>query len=447
MAEKILLVGGGAREHAIATAIVRGGGDLYVVMKNRNPGIRRIAKDVAYISETDPEPIAAKAAEWGIGMAVVGSDPALAAGVTDALQSVGVKVASPTRRAAEIEWSKQFMREILARRDVPGQIRHRIFTQAAGLRQYLEDLGEYVVKPLGLTGGKGVRVSGEHLRTIDEGFAFAREIIAKGEPVLIEEKLDGEEISIQAFCDGTTAALMPAVQDHKRAFEGDRGPNTGGMGSYTDANGLLPFITKGEYEEAGLIVQRILDAMRAEDRPFVGTIYGQFMITNQGPKVIEVNARFGDPEAMNVLTMLESNYVDLMRAMVDGTLTPNDVRFSKEATVCKYIVPEGYGVSSKVDQPVDVDEAGLKDAGCSFYYASVNEEPGGDNPGGVTRVRTTSSRTLGIVGRGATLADAEAAAERGLAHVKSSHIAVRHDIGTAALIERRIAHMKRIRGQ
>ncbi len=429
----------------MATAIARGGAEVYVVMKNRNPGLRRLATDVAYLSETDGAPIVAAAEKWGIELAVVGPDPALAAGITDALVEAGIPCASPTKGAAEIEWSKQFMRDLLERHAVPGQIKHRIFSSQTGLRRYLEDLGEYVVKPLGLTGGKGVRVSGEHLRTIDEGLAFAREILATGEPVLIEERLDGEEISVQAFCDGITAVSMPAVQDHKRAFEGDEGPNTGGMGAYSDANGYLPFISKGDYEDASLIVQRIVDAMRAEGRPFVGTIYGQFMMTSDGPKVIEVNARFGDPEAMNVLTLLESSYVEILQAMAAGRLEARHVSFRKAATVCKYVVPEGYGVASKVDAPVDVDEKALADVGCAYYYASVNQEPGTDNPGGVTRVRTTSSRTLGIVGIGATIAEAEAIAERGLAHVKSDHIAVRHDIGTQALIDRRIAHMARVR--
>ena len=442
MTTKVLLVGGGAREHAMAEAIVRSGGELYAILKNRNPGIIRLAKGHALMSETEAEAIADKALEWGVQLAVVGPEAPLEAGVSDSLAEVGIPCASPSKKAAEIESSKAFMRKLLEDHAIPGRVQYRVFDNPRGLKTYIDRLGDVVVKPVGLTGGKGVKVMGEHLADSDEAAEYAKEILdtrlGGAAKVLIEERCVGEEFSIMAFCDGNVAVPMPAIQDHKRAYEGDQGPNTGGMGTYSGENGLLPFLTKHDYEEAALIVQKILDALKAEGRAYTGAIYGQFMLTADGPRVIEVNARFGDPEAMNALTLLDSNYVDILWAMVEGSLSKQKVRFKPDATVCKYVVPEGYGTKSKVGVEIKVDQEAVEKAGAKLYYAAVNEEEG--------RILTTTSRSIGVVAAARTIGEANDAVEAALKHITGDHLYVRHDIGTKELVQKRVQHMRELRG-
>ena len=230
---------------------------------------------------------------------------------------------------------------------------------------------------------------------------------------------------------------MPAVQDHKRAYEGDKGPNTGGMGSYSQADGLLPFLLQSEYDTGVEIVKRTVSALKSQNAPFKGFLYGQFMLTKDGPKVIEFNCRFGDPEAMNVLPLLESSFLEICKGIASGSLSAKDVEFVKTSTVCKYVVPEGYGVKSLVGEELQINEAGIADAGARLFYAAVDEKDG--------KVYTGTSRSLGIVGMGSTIAEAEAASEEALTHVKG-RVHIRHDIGTEEVIARRIQHMGKIRG-
>ena len=236
----------------------------------------------------------------------------------------------------------------------------------------------------------------------------------------------------------TTSAptRLPLVQDHKRAYEGDVGPNTGGMGSYTDADHLLPFITQEEREQALAILQSIVDAMAEEGCPYRGTMYGQFMLTVNGPRIIEINARFGDPEAMNVLSLIGDDFEDVCRMMATGTLD-RDVRFAEKATVCKYVVPRGYGVKSESGHEISVDEDAVRAAGAVVYYANVDMKDG--------KLVTGTSRSLGIVGVADTLEEAESNCEAALRNVKCDAMAVRHDIGTRALVQRRVDHMRELR--
>ena len=231
---------------------------------------------------------------------------------------------------------------------------------------------------------------------------------------------------------------LPAVQDHKRLLPGDDGPNTGGMGSYSGADGLLPFMTKSDYEESAVILQKVIEALKMEGCEYKGAVYGQFMLTSNGPKVIEINARFGDPEAMNVLPILQTDFVELCNAMLDGNISRKKLRLKKKATVCKYVVPEGYGVKSLTDKRIVVDEKAIETEGARLFYASVNKK---DND-----VYTTTSRSLAVVGIADELEDAEKTCEQGLLHVQGKHIFIRHDIGTKGLIQRRIDHMDAIRG-
>jgi len=298
------------------------------------------------------------------------------------------------------------------------------------------------IKPIGLTGGKGVRVSGDHFHGIKEAVAYAEEVISKKiggvAKVLIEEKAVGEEFTLQAFSDGYSIMPLPAVQDHKRLLPDDKGPNTGGMGSYSCSNGLLPFLSKSEYEEGTAILQKIIEAMDKEGCRYIGPIYGQFMLTADGPKIIEINARFGDPEAMNVLLLLETDFIDICYAMIDGNLSNKKIRLKKKSTVCKYVVPEGYGVKSMVGEKIFVNEKMIKKTGAKLFYASVDKKD--------KYVLTTSSRSLAVVGIADALSDAEKICEKALKYVKSDHIFIRHDIGTKELLDKRVNHMRELRG-
>jgi phosphoribosylamine--glycine ligase len=210
------------------------------------------------------------------------------------------------------------------------------------------------------------------------------------------------------------------------------------MGSYSCNNGLLPFLSKSEYEEGAAILQKIMEALDKEGCRYIGPIYGQFMLTAEGPKIIEINARFGDPEAMNVLPLLETDFIEICKAMLDGTLNRLKLKMKKKSTVCKYVVPQGYGTKSVVDKKVLVDEKGIANTGSKLFYASVNKEN--------DFVTTTSSRSLAVVGISDSLSNAEKICEQALNYVQGDHIFIRHDIGTPQLIDKRVKHMNKLRG-
>jgi phosphoribosylamine--glycine ligase len=442
MAEKVLVVGGGGREHAIVDALVRSGADVHAVMKNRNPGISRLAKDLLLSKETDVTKVVRFAQDRGIGLAVIGPEAPLEAGLSDALRTEGIRVVGPSKRAARMETDKGFARSLLAKHNVPGNLRFGVFIDYDSAAKFAKE-AEFplAVKPIGLTGGKGVKVEGEQLADKKATLAYVKEIFDHsigGVGVVLEEKIVGEEFTLQAFVDGTHVIPMPLVQDHKRAFEGDLGPNTGGMGSYSLQDHLLPFVRKEDLVQAMESMNRTVEALRKEDCAYQGVLYGQFMLTSKGPRIIEFNARFGDPEAMNVLPLLDSDFVEICNGIADGDLSSSKVSFARLATVCKYVVPDGYGLEPKANLPIEADEVAIAKEGAKLFYAAVNEENG--------RILTSSSRAVGIVGIAPDLERAEANCERALKHVRGEAIYVRHDIGRKEIIERKVERMRAIRG-
>lgn len=437
---RVLTIGGGGRECAAVEAFCKAGSEVYAVMKNGNPGIIRMAKDFIYSDEGDVERIVEYAKENDVKLAFVGPEAPLEKGVVDALEEAGIPCASPTKAAARIETSKSFMRDLVHRYKVDGNLGYMAFDSADGIEDYLKTLDyEVVVKPIGLTGGKGVKVEGEHLHSLKDIMEYVHEIFDQNigkAGVIIEEKAVGEELTQMVFCDGKTIAPMPMVQDHKRAYEGDVGPNTGGMGSYSDANHLLPFVTEKDREDSLKILRQIVKAMSDDGCPYRGVMYGQFMITRDGPKIIEINARFGDPEAMNVLPILEDDFEKICWDMAQGTLSEN-VNFANKATVCKYVVPKGYGTIPEAGHEIKVNEEGVRESGSVMYYANVDIED--------RKVVTGTSRSIGMVGIDDTLEKADWNCEAALKFVVSDGVTVRHDIGTRELIQRRVDHMKEIR--
>ncbi len=426
---KILVVGGGGREHAIACALSRNSEtEIFSVMGKRNYGIARIARGVRICSETNVPRIVSYARETGIDYAFIGPEAPLEAGIVDQLESMDIGCVGPTQAAARIETDKAFCRNLMELHTIDGCPKYRVFHDPAEAVSFINDSEEdLVIKPIGLTGGKGVRIMGEQ---VDRTGAVAYVKSLSG-GVVLEERLIGEEFTLQAFVDGNYMVPMPLVQDHKRAFEGDLGPNTGGMGSYSMPDHMLPFVSERDYKKALAIMRATIMTLERTGNPYKGILYGQFMNTAKGPKVIEFNARFGDPEAMNVLSLLCSDLSDIVERITNGSLSAANVAFEQKATVCKYIVPEGYP-----DSPVSGDMITIvprKDV--LLYYANVEEQGG--------KLSTLSSRTLAFVGVGPTLEEAEQIAEQSASSVRG-RVRYRRDIGTRALLERRIAHMKEL---
>jgi phosphoribosylamine--glycine ligase len=427
---KILVVGGGGREHAIAAALARNTTtEVFSVMAKRNPGIDALAKDVLISKETEVSRIVAYAKEKGLDFAFIGPEAPLEAGIVDALEGAGIPCVGPGRSAARIETDKAFCRDMMEQNAIDGCPEYRVFHDTGEAEEFIRNYeGDLVVKPIGLTGGKGVRIMGEQ---VDRNGAIEYVRSLKGEAV-IEERLRGEEFTLQAFVDGTHLVPMPLVQDHKRAFEGDIGLNTGGMGSYSMPDHMLPFVTKADYNKAIAIMKAAVAAMERSGQPYKGILYGQFMNTKEGPKVIEFNARFGDPEAMNVLSILTSDLSEIVHHIAEGTLMPSHVSFDAQATVCKYLVPEGYPEAPRAGDVITLGPH--RDA--LLYYANVEKRD--------ADLVTLTSRTLAFVGIGETLEHAEQAAEQAASEVKGK-VRHRRDIGTNALLEKRIAHMKELR--
>ncbi|NHN48827.1 phosphoribosylamine--glycine ligase [Halostella sp. JP-L12] len=429
MTETVLLVGGGGREHAIARALEGSDCELYACAGNRNPGIARVAEGFETLDSTDTDPVVEYAESVDATLAVIGPESYLAEGVVDALEDVGVYAFGPKREQARIETDKRFQREFMAEHDVPGCPDFASFTDPDEAAAYIDEYdGDLAVKPTGLTGGKGVRVTGDQI-TKEEAKEYVRE--SGYDEFVLEERLVGEEFTVQAFVANGEVRVTPAVQDHKRAYEGDEGPNTGGMGSYSDAVSRLPFMTEDDYAEAVDIIEATVDALDG----YRGVLYGQFMLGVDGPRVVEFNARFGDPEAMNTLPVLETDFLDVLTGARDGESLP-ELAFAEQATVCKYAVPEGYPTDPKSGAKVKVDEESAGDA--LLFYASVDERDDG--------IYTTTSRSFAVVGLGDTIAEAEGIAEDALAVAGEEGLRIRHDIGTADLVQRRIDHLNDLRG-
>lgn len=435
--KKILLVGNGAREHCIAETLKRSPQEvsLAVFAGAVSPGIQALASEYRVGNVMDFASLTAFAREFAPDFAIVGPDDPIGAGAVDALLEIGIKSVAPLKSLARLESSKSFTRDLVEKYKIPGNPRYKVFFDETGLTDWMNELGEYVVKADGLMGGKGVQLSGEHLKTVEDGAVFAKASIEKFGRVVVEEKFVGVEFSLMSFCDGTHVMDMPAVQDHKRAFEGDTGPNTGGMGTYSDANHSLPFLTAKDLADAHEITVQVARALREEcGSDYKGILYGGFIAVKDGVRLIEYNARFGDPEVMNVLPILKSDFVAICEAIITGTLDQVPVEFEKKAVVVKYVCPEGYPTASVKNMKIEV---GSVPAGVKMYYASVDGREDG--------LYLLGSRAVAMVGMGATLAEAEALAEEACG-VVSGPVFHRKDVGTTELIEKRVEMMKGLRG-
>ena len=408
---KVLVIGGGGREHAIVDALSRSAQVEKIFCAPGNAGIARQAECVA-IRETEVERLRDFAAAEGIGLTVVGPEVALAAGVVDCFKAAGLRIFGPTKAAARIESSKEFAKELMAKYDIP-TAGFRAFTEYEAAREYVAGRPfPAVLKYDGLAAGKGVVIA----QTMEEADAALKDMLLDdkfGEgKVVVEDYLEGPEFSFMCFVSGHRVWPMALAQDHKRAWDGDKGPNTGGMGAYSP----LPFIT-AEDERYALerILQPVADAMVAEGCPFEGVLYGGLMKTAQGIKVIEFNARFGDPETEVVLPRLKSDIVDIFCAVAEG----RDTRLEWHDFAALGIVLASKGYPGSYEKGHEI--TGLENVEGTVYHMGTKAD--GD------RIVTAGGRVLFVVGRGATLAEAREAALRDVARIGCDNLYHRTDIG------------------
>ena len=443
--KRILLIGGGAREHALGLALKNGKEliSLFVWAGNRNPGFTSQATGMRIGSMSDVQGMCRYAQEIRADFAVVGPEGPLALGLVDLLENAGIPAIGPHRELAQLESSKTFARELLREFGIPGSPAYRSFCNEEDLLDFLDSLPMgFVIKPDGLTGGKGVKVMGDHFVSREEGLEIIRELLAEGSQVLIEEKLIGQEFSLMSFCDGEHFLHMPAVQDHKRAFDGDSGPNTGGMGTYSMADGALPFLRPADIAEAQAINEAVGLALHKKcGKLYRGILYGGFMATKDGIRLIEYNARLGDPEAMNVLSLLpgkeeEGSFLQICEAILSGRLHEVNTRWKPLATVCKYAVPEGYPGSPLKDLPIDVSEVNQEKV--RLFYASVEENKG--------QLLLAGSRAVAVLAMHENVHEAARLAEEEISKIRGP-VFHRRDIGSKELISARMKMMETLRNK
>ncbi|MEX1018993.1 MAG: phosphoribosylamine--glycine ligase [Litorilinea sp.] len=419
---RVLLVGGGGREHALAWRLTASPRLEKLWVAPGNGGTAHLPKtENVAIPANDAQALCDFAQAQAIDLTLVGPEEPLAAGLVDRLQALGLRVFGPTQAAAELESSKAFAKEFMERHNIPTG-RAGIFDEFDDAVRFLRAAeGVPVIKASGLAAGKGVILPGNKadaalvLRSILMDGKFG----AAGNTVLIEERLEGPEISVLAFCDGTRAVLMPVAQDHKRLMDGDIGPNTGGMGAFAPS----PLATPALLDEVQrTIIGPTLAGMAAEGRPYHGVLYAGLMITPDGPRVLEFNCRFGDPETQVILPLLDSDLLDICEACIDGTLDELTIGWHNQAALTVVVAsggyPGDYTVGVAISQ-IEVAEA----RGCLVFHAGTKLKEG--------RLLTDGGRVLAVTGLGESLGAAATQAYRGITAIQFNDLFYRKDIGKA----------------
>lgn len=418
----ILVVGSGGREHAIVTSVAKSPRADKIYCAPGNAGIAALAECVP-IGAMEFEKLVAFAKEKAIDFTIIGMDDPLVGGIVDAFEAEGLKVFGPRKNAAILEGSKVFSKDLMKKYNIP-TAGYENFSSAEEALKYLETAKmPIVLKADGLALGKGVLIC----NTLEEAKAGVKEIMedkkfgTAGNTMVVEEFMTGREVSVLSFVDGKTIKIMSSAQDHKRAKDGDQGLNTGGMGNFSPS----PFYTK-EVDEfcQKYIYQATVDAMAAEGRPFTGVIFFGLMLTEEGTKVLEYNARFGDPEAQVVLPRMKNDILDVMEACVDGRLDTIDLQFEDNAAVCVVLASDGYPVAYEKGFEITGLEQfdGKEDYYC--YHAGTKLSEDG-------KIVTNGGRVLGITACGRDLKEARAKAYEAVEWVDFENKYMRHDIGKA----------------
>ena len=418
---KVLIVGGGGREHAIAYCVAKSSKVEKMYCAPGNAGIAELAECVP-IGAMEFDKLVTFAKEKEIDLAIVGMDDPLVGGLIDEFEKAGIRAFGPRKNAAILEGGKAFSKDLMKKYDIPTAA-YENFDNADEALAYLETAKfPIVLKADGLALGKGVLIC----NTLEEAKAGVKEIMldkkfgASGNTMVVEEFMTGREVSVLSFVDGKTIKTMTSAQDHKRAKDGDQGLNTGGMGTFSPS----PFYTK-EVDEfcRKYVYQKTVDAMAAEGREFKGIIFFGLMLTEDGPKVLEYNARFGDPEAQVVLPRMKNDLIDVIEACIDGTLDQVDLQFEDNAAVCVVLASDGYPVAYEKGLPITGLDEFKKHEGYYCFHAGTKFD--GD------QIVTNGGRVLGVTAKGATLKEARANAYKATEWVKFDNKYMRHDIGKA----------------
>jgi phosphoribosylamine--glycine ligase len=423
---QLLLIGNGAREHALAWKLAQSPRLDRVLVAPGNGGTALPPKcENRAVEADDLDGLVALAQAEQVDLVMVGPEVPLVAGVVDQMQAAGVTVFGPTKAAAQIEGSKAFSKEFMRRHNIPTG-KAESFDDFDEAMRYLRGSDDVpVIKADGLAAGKGVILPGGKVdaATVLKSILLEGKFGAAGQTVLLEERLEGPELTVLAFCDGKHASIMPPAQDHKRVWDDDAGPNTGGMGAFAPSPLATPELIK-QVEET--ILRPTLDGMAAEGMPYTGVLYIGLMLTADGPKVIEYNCRFGDPETQVVLPLLESDLVDILQACVEGRLNEVTPRWRKGAAVTVVMASVGYPLEYETGiQITNIKEA--EQLGCLVFHAGTKQV--GD------RLVTAGGRVLAVTAVGNNLANARSQAYKGVHAVHFNHAHYRKDIGRKASME------------
>jgi phosphoribosylamine--glycine ligase len=376
---RTLIVGHGGRESALAAAMAEHS-RLFAFVGHENPTIvgHAAASGGSHTvgDVCDPKAVAAYARAQEVDIAMVSADEPLAAGVVDALLAQGTRAVGPTAAGAEIEWNKAYARSILDEVAPEAGSTLKVVHSAREVDEAIASFGStpVAVKPSGLTGGKGVKVMGPHLADHQAAREYAHSLLERsrpGESVLIEEKVIGAEFTIQAISDGKTVVFPRSTYDYPYRYDGDEGPGTGGMGSLSMPTATLPFMTHAHYEEACSIVERVISRLGKGGRHFTGIMNSGFFATADGVKVIEFNARFGDPECMNIMSLFDGNWAETMERIAAGSLTSEDVPLREEASVVLYLVSPDYALKPGPAYEFTLDRQRIEAGGCRVFFSSA----------------------------------------------------------------------------
>ena len=419
---KVLIVGGGGREHAIAQSVAKSEKVDKIYCTPGNAGIAALA-ECAPIGAMEFDKIVAFAKEKEVDLVIVGMDDPLVGGLVDELEAAGIRAFGPKKNAAILEGSKAFSKDLMKKYNIPTAA-YENFTDPDAAIKYLETEAKFpiVLKADGLALGKGVLIC----NTLEEAKDGVKKIMldkkfgSAGNEMVIEEFMTGREVSVLSFVDGKTIRTMTSAQDHKRAKDGDQGLNTGGLGTFSPS----PFYTP-EVDEfcKKYIYQKTVDAMASEGRPFKGIIFFGLMLTADGPKVLEYNARFGDPEAQVVLPRMENDIIEVMEACVNGKLDQIDLKFEDNAAVCVVLASDGYPVKYEKGIPIQGFENFKDKDGYYCFHAGTKFKDG--------QIVTNGGRVLGITAKGKTLKEARKNAYAATEWISFSNKYMRHDIGKA----------------
>lgn len=377
--KKCLLLGNGGREAVIAENIAKTY-SLYSILPYENPSIVEYVNksNGKYIigSPFDKELVKKFIIDEEIEMCVISSDNLLQEGLIDLAKSLGLKTFGPTSIAAKLEWSKTYALDIVSKLEPEMIIKNYEITNEAELSEIYNKYSDenFVVKPEGLTGGKGVKVGGEHFHRKDEGFDYAKECLNSSGKVIVQDKVKGSEFTVMVLTDGKHIVPLPITFDYPYRYDEDKGPGTGGMGCMSFENGLLPFLTEEDVNKCLDLIQKTIDYVNKDSIEFTGVLYGGFFKTEDGIKFIEFNARFGDPEAMNVLNSLETPWNEVMENVFNQTLSVENCKFKKTNTFLVYIVSKDYAVK-KNSEPVifKLNKKQIENKGVKIYFANAKE--------------------------------------------------------------------------